>query len=161
MKYIAALFMLLASSSARADYPVTMWEVDGERNSVYLLGSIHLLREQDHPLPEIINAAYRNAEVVIMEIDMDDLDPIATQTLFSQHGMISDGRTLADWMGERDYARASNAAEEIGIPLHMMSGVEPWYAALTVEILVLIVDRDRPTCMITSLRKGLRWTRKR
>lgn len=129
--------ILFASTNVLADYPVTMWQVDGMRNSVYLLGSIHLLREQDHPLPAIINAAYEDAEVVIMEIDMDDLDPIATQTLFSQHGMIADGRTLADWMGERDYARAVTAAEKVSIPLHMMNGVEPWYAALTIEIMVL------------------------
>lgn len=137
MKILAMLLLLSASAGALADYPVTMWQVDGKRNSVYLLGSIHLLREQDHPLPAIINAAYSDAEVVIMEIDMDDLDPIAAQTAFSQYGMISDGRTLAEWMGERDYARAVDAAQKVGIPLHMMSGVEPWYAAITAEIMVL------------------------
>ena len=137
MRYLITAILFLTNTAALADYPVTMWQVDGQRNSVYLLGSIHLLREQDHPLPKIINAAYDDAEVVIMEIDMDDLDPIATQTLFSQHGMISDGRTLADWMGEQDYARAVDAAEALSIPLHMMGGVEPWYAALTIEVMVL------------------------
>ncbi|MEL7186244.1 MAG: TraB/GumN family protein [Pseudomonadota bacterium] len=137
-RVIASLSLLLASVGCFADGSlVTLWQADGARNTVYLLGSIHLLREQDHPLPAVIDKAYEDAEVIVMEIDMDDIDPIATQTLFTQYGMISDGRSLRDWMGEIAYSRAVEAAEKIDIPLHMMTGVEPWYAALTIEVMAL------------------------
>ncbi len=141
MKILALLAVLLtAFATATADStatPVTMWKAHGTDNTVYLLGSIHLLREQDHPLPAAIDAAYRDADVLFMEIDMDDLDPVAAQTAFTTHGVLRDGTRLRDLMGAADFERAVAAAEKLDIPLHLLDRTEPWYAALTVEILSL------------------------
>jgi hypothetical protein len=101
------------------------------------LGSIHLLREQDYPLPTALAAAYDDADVLIMEVDMDDLDPIATQSAFIRYGVIQDDTTLRDLMGDALYQDAVEAAEAIDIPLDLLSKTEPWYAAMTVEIMVL------------------------
>ena len=103
----------LASASAAGDesrHPVTLWQVEGATNSVYLLGSIHLLRAQDHPLPRAIDAAYGDAEIIVMELDMDDLDPVYTQAAFNEAGVLTDGRTLRDLMGADLYAQAETAA---------------------------------------------------
>jgi len=130
---------LLASPvhAAESGHPVTLWEVEGVRNSVYLLGSIHLLRSQDYPLPTAIDAAYDEAEVLIMEIDMDDMDPLAAQTAFTTYGVLHDDTTLRDLMGDDRYREAVAAAAIIDIPIDMLSKTEPWYAAMTVEIMML------------------------
>ena len=44
----AILVVLAPLACADAGHPLSLWEVSGARNSVYLLGSIHLLREEDH-----------------------------------------------------------------------------------------------------------------
>ncbi len=118
-------------------HPVTMWEVAGQTNSIYLLGSVHLLRSKDYPLPAVLDTAYEDAEVLIMEIDMDDLDPLAAQTAFTTYGVLQDSRTLRDLMGDEPYEKALAAAEDIDIPLEMLSKTEPWYAAMTIEIMML------------------------
>ena len=46
------------AASADAGHALSMWQVAGQHNRVYLLGSIHLLRRQDHPLPSAIYDAY-------------------------------------------------------------------------------------------------------
>jgi len=114
-----------------------MWQVDGRTNSVYLLGSIHLLREQDHPLPSVIDSAYEDAEVIVMELDMDDLDPAYTQMAFNRAGVMTDGTTLRDLMGDDDFSKAEEAAATVDIPLDMLAQSEPWLAAMTVEIMLL------------------------
>jgi uncharacterized protein YbaP (TraB family) len=114
-----------------------MWEIKGEHNTVYLLGSIHLLRQMDHPLPTVIESAYQDAETLIMEIDMDDLDPMAAQVAFTEHGVLHDETTLRDLMGDELYQQASEAAAAINIPLELLAKTEPWYAAVTTEIMVL------------------------
>ncbi len=116
---------------------MTLWRAQGISNSVYLLGSIHLLREEDHPLPSVIDEAYEDAEVLIMELDMDDLDGAATQQLFNRNGVLRDGRTLRDLMGEDLYERAAAAARASDIPLDMLDKSEPWLAAITVEMMSL------------------------
>ncbi len=132
--------LLAVACSVRADsasHPVTLWRAQGISNSVYLLGSIHLLREEDHPLPKVIDDAYDDAEVLIMELDMDDLDGAATQQLFNQNGVLRDGTTLRDLMGEDLYRRAEAAAEASDIPIDMLDKSEPWLAAITVEMMSL------------------------
>lgn len=139
-KLVSIIMLLAAFGQATADseaHPVTLWHAQGMSNSVYLLGSIHLLREEDHPLPGVIDDAYNDADVLIMELDMDDLDGVATQQLFNQNGLLRDGRTLRDLMGEDLYRRAENAARAGNIPIELLKNSEPWLAAITVEMLSL------------------------
>jgi len=134
------LALLLLTSHAMADstgHPVTLWEVSGAQNSIFLLGSVHLLRPADYPLPSAFDSAYEQADVLIMEIDMDDIDPFATQAAFVSYGVLQDDRTLEDLMGAEHYSRAAAAAAAIDIPLEMLGKTEPWYAAMTAEIMVL------------------------
>jgi hypothetical protein len=133
-----ALCALAGTATAGAQgHPVTLWHIAGETNSIYLLGSIHLLREQDHPLPGVIDKAYDDADVIVMEIDMDDVDPAYTQAAFNRAGVLRDGTTLQDLMGEEAFAAASDAAAAIDIPLDMLARSEPWLAAMTVELMLL------------------------
>lgn len=137
--FICALLALLSVTALAGDerHPVTLWRVAGETNSVYLLGSIHLLREEDHPLPSVIDEAYDEADIVIMELDMDDMDPVYAQAAFNRAGVRSDGTTLQDLMGDAAYREAEDIAERLEIPLDMLAQSEPWLAALTVELMLL------------------------
>jgi hypothetical protein len=133
------LFLAVSLSSAAQDrgHAVSMWKLDGETNTVYLLGSVHLLRADDHPLPSIIDEAYGEAETLIMELDMDDIDPVEAQSLVSELGLIQDDRSLSDLMGPERYAEAEALANSAEIPLTMLGKSEPWLAAITVEQLML------------------------
>jgi uncharacterized protein YbaP (TraB family) len=140
IRILALLAAVVMAWPAWADgdgHPVTMWRVDGRTNTIYLLGSIHLLRAEDHPLPSVIGSAYDEAEVLVMELDMDDLDPAQTQQAFNAAGVMRDGTTLRDLMGDELYARAEAAAARIDVPLEMLAQSEPWLAAMTVELMML------------------------
>jgi uncharacterized protein YbaP (TraB family) len=114
-----------------------MWMAEGASNRVYLLGSVHLLRKQDHPLPRVIDDVYDDAEKLYMELDMDDLDPLLMQATVSRLGMLDEGRSLRDVMGEELYAEAMAKAAELELPLEQLDRTEPWLAAITVEQLAL------------------------
>ncbi len=135
---LAALLAVLPLAAAAGGHPVSMWLVEGQANRVYLLGSVHLLRRDDHPLPRAFDAAYEDAEALIMELDMDDLDPAAMQATTNRLGLIQDERTLQDFLGDALYEQAVAAAAAIDIPFDMLSKTEPWYAAITIEQLVLM-----------------------
>lgn len=133
------LALLLLPLLVRADEDaVSMWLIEGEKNRVYLLGSVHLLRKQDHPLPAVLDAAYADAEALVMELDLDDIDPLALQAETNRLGMLRDGTTLQDSLGAKKFAIASAAAQELEIPLDLLAQTEPWFAAITVEQLVLM-----------------------
>jgi uncharacterized protein YbaP (TraB family) len=137
---IAFYWLWLLPVAALADsagHPVTLWMAEGTSNHVYLLGSVHLLREQDHPLPRVIDEAYDEAETLYMELDMDDLDPLLMQATINRLGMLEEGTSLRDVMGEELYEEAMAVAVELEIPLEMLERTEPWFAAITVEQLAL------------------------
>jgi uncharacterized protein len=135
--WLLLLLLSLTSTAQEEGHPVTMWRLDGNVNTVYLLGSIHLLRADDHPLPSIIQEAYEDAETLIMEMDMDDIDPIEAQSLLTELGLIQDDRSLRDLMGPERYAKAEEFANRADIPLSMLAKSEPWLAAITVEQMML------------------------
>jgi uncharacterized protein YbaP (TraB family) len=124
--------MLLAPGSALADSRHVLWTVDGTRNTVYLLGSLHVLRPQDGPLPAVADAAYADAEQLVMEIDMDDAlaDPVALGQAMQGEAMLPEGRTLRDVLGP-DYGRVAERARAAGLDLAPFDRFAPWFVALT------------------------------
>jgi len=115
-----------------------LWEVAGKTNQVYLLGSVHLLREDDYPLPAIYGRVYDEAEKLVMELDMDDIDLLQMQQQMITAGMTTDGRSLQQILGETQWRKASAMAESMDIELEMLNSVEPWFAALTVVELQML-----------------------
>ena len=129
--------LLLGTGAAYADHPVSMWQVDGGKNRIFLLGSVHLLRAADHPIPPVIYSAYEEAETLIMEMDMDDVDMIEAQAIITELGLIPDGGSLREMMGPGAWSEAEKLAARANIPLAMLASSKPWLAAITVEQLML------------------------
>lgn len=139
---VAVILMLfgLAAWANSAAQPAMLWVAHGVNNRVYLLGSIHLLREKDHPLPSIIDVIYEDVDQLVMELDMDDIDAISALTTYTQLGVLRDATTLRDLVGEELYAQAFAAAEAVDIPLDLLEKSEPWLAAMvTQEMLAMRV----------------------
>lgn len=122
--------------SAVAD-KTPVWRVSGASNQVFLLGSIHMLREQDYPLPAAIETAYLESESIIMEIDLDDLDPLAAQAIMRQLGVLPADQSLRQLMGPELYPGVEQAATVLDIPLELLQQSRPWLAAVTIEQLLL------------------------
>lgn len=137
---LALLLGLLVSGIAAADGSDRglVWQLDGANNRIYLVGSIHLLREADYPLPAPLERAYADAESLVMELDMDDLDEsVFAASLFAM-GRAMDGQTLESLIGEQRFAQARVEAAELGIDLSLLMSVEPWLAAMTIEQMVMM-----------------------
>jgi uncharacterized protein YbaP (TraB family) len=120
---------LLSSLTAWAEAPV--WAIEGARNTVYLAGSVHLLRAQDAALPAAFERAYADADVLVMELDLDDMDPMAMSGWVLENGTLNDGRTLRDVLGTARFERLEREGNRLGVPLEMLERMEPWLAAMT------------------------------
>jgi len=134
---------LLSSLSAQAQSPV--WALKGAHNTVYLAGSVHLLKKDDMSLPPAFEKAYASAKALVMEVDIDEVDSPAAQAILLQKGMFADGSTLREAIGDARYARVATEATRLGLPLEALAQFEPWAIALTLtqlEYLQLGFDPD-------------------
>ena len=132
---VLVIFWLIGVSHAHA---LPLWELQGTKNQILILGSIHFLRAEDYPLPDAIIRAYTNADIVVMELDLDDLDPLEMLQIIQRLATDPNGRTLEDLMGNRGYRTARDKAAEIDIDLASMMAYKPWYAAIQISQLRLM-----------------------
>jgi uncharacterized protein len=130
----AALGMLAAVALARpvqAREPGVLWTVQGERNTVYLLGSVHLLRPGDGGLSRAAEAAYADAEGIVMEIDLDDAavaEPGALMMEMQRAALLPGDTSLRRVLGD-DYAAIAGRARASGLDLALVDRFAPWFVA--------------------------------
>jgi hypothetical protein len=133
-----ALCCAAFSALVRADAPLhALWELHGKHNTVYLLGSIHVLRPTDYPLSPAVLNAYRDAKSIFMEVNLAEIDSQRMQTELLASARLPEGQTLLSIMGEQRYKRAQLLAQEVGIDLGIFDAFAPWFAAEAISQLQL------------------------
>ena len=136
---LLCLAALLAPAASLARDKHVLWSVQGRHNTVYLLGSIHVLRPQDGGLPEAANSAYEDAEQLVMEIDLDDpdeADPMAMLAEMQRLAMLPAGQSLRSVLGA-DYDDINARARAAGLDLALVDTFAPWFVATTIMQLEL------------------------
>ncbi len=133
-----SLFGLLLCITARADGALhSLWELHGKHNTVYLLGSIHVLRLSDYPLAPAVLEAYGSAKSVLMEVNLEEISSEQVQAEMLASAFLPDGKTLPDVLGQQRYGRAAVLAHEVGVELAMFDQFAPWFAAEAISQLQL------------------------
>ncbi len=79
-----------------APHPLFLWRYQNNDSVLYLAGSIHILKSSLYPLPDPIEAAFRQSDHLVVEIDVGRHTPAALQNLTQQYGLLPDSQTLAD-----------------------------------------------------------------
>jgi uncharacterized protein YbaP (TraB family) len=133
---LSLLLLLLYWAQAWAKPPTPLlWQVSDEDNSVYLLGSFHMLKAEDYPLAEPVNKAFDEAGTVYFEVSPDELgDPARVQSLMKA-GMLAGGETLERSVHPDTWRRLQKYCEANGLPLDTFRTMKPWLAALTIASL--------------------------
>ena len=118
------------SVSAQAE--PAAWRVTGEdTGELLLLGSIHYLRQEDYPLPSNIDELYQQADTLVMELDLDDLDTLSVENLFVEAGTLPPGSSLQTVLTPAVYELAETRSAEFGLDFTFATRLEPWLVAIT------------------------------
>src|SRR5690606_35364931 len=119
---ITALF----GSAAAADPPA--WRVTADSGAeMWLLGSVHYLRENDYPLPPVVDALYERAGAMVRELNLDELDPAELQTVFLAAALQPDDTTLEERLDTDVYTCTRALAETLGLQPALLERFEPWF----------------------------------
>lgn len=123
---------LHAAPSTPAGSPVPLlWQLGKGGSTVYLLGSFHLLREDDYPLAPEVEAAFADAESLVFEVAPSELDdPATTRRALEIAGFDNGGRLgplLTD--GVRANLDAMLAGRDASAA--HFDRYEPWFVNLT------------------------------
>jgi uncharacterized protein YbaP (TraB family) len=98
---LAAALPVLAASPTKQTAPASspvplLWKVSDADNSVYLLGSFHLLRKDDYPLSPDVDAALKDAESLLFELPPEEMGSVELGQSMFVAALRTDGTTLND-----------------------------------------------------------------
>lgn len=122
-----------SANNPATDPAPSFWRVEGENNTVWLFGSIHVLTEEHYPLADPVESAFDASNYLVVETDTVNLDPQVQQQLMLNTGMLRDGKTLESVLGDQ-FERAAALASENGYSLQQMQALKPWLAALVIQV---------------------------
>ena len=125
---VAAASLLLVTSTVHAKSMV--WKISKDSDHFYLGGTVHLLSESDHPLPEEFMEAYENADEVIFESDLIGAQSPAFQQKMMGIMMYQDGRTLSSELSDDTYGQLKEFMMERGMPVEQFAPFQPWGVTL-------------------------------
>ena len=122
---IAAIAVQASLATASAE--PAMWVIRDEDSTIYLLGTIHVLRpDTAWQTPKIKNAVAESTELWT-EIAGGETDMAA---LIGKYGF-SPKKPLSRRLQPKQKERIWKMAKEYGFPTKLLEPMKPWYAALT------------------------------
>lgn len=105
-----------------------LWKVSDKDNSLYLLGSFHLLKVDDYPLSSDVDKAFADAQRVVFEVPPAELTDPALAMKIQQIAGYADGRSLKQVLPGDVHERMGQVlgAERLA----QMDAMEPWFINL-------------------------------
>jgi uncharacterized protein YbaP (TraB family) len=122
-----------AAPSASTNH--SLWKIEGSKSTVYLLGSVHMLKQSDYPMPPVIESAFSNAQFVMFETDIGKMSDPALQGMLLTKSQLPEGETLKDRLSADSYKKFSDLAADAGLPVVMCDKMKPSMAALILTVI--------------------------
>ena len=119
-----------AQQAAKPQTKHSLWKVEGRTNALYLFGSIHFLKKDFYPLPQPIEDAYKQAQVVVFEVDLGEMEAPESQVKMVQSGQYPEGQTLKSNLSKETYAKLESYLTETGLPAAVFDPLRPWMVAV-------------------------------
>ena len=128
---------LRTSNASESATKHSLWKIDGKKCCVYLLGSVHILKDDDYPLAEPIESAFTNSQLVAFETDIGAMENPATAMKILGKARLPEGETLKTQLSPEVYEQFKKHLKESGVPELMVETLRPAMAAMMLEVVEL------------------------
>lgn len=113
-----------------------LWVIKDADSTLYLFGTVHVLRPTTAWGSARVDAAFDSASEVYLEITNPD-DQAAVVPLIQQHGLSLD-KPLSSRLSAAEMADLTAAAESMGASAAQFEPLKPWLVALTLSVAPLV-----------------------
>jgi hypothetical protein len=144
LQTILSLIVGLNATSINSAEKASIWKLCDEDSTVYLAGSVHLLREKDLPFPDVYNTVYADSEELVFEIDMKEMNAPGTAMKMRELGTLSAGESLKDHLREDTLKALKKYLRQNDLPGGMFNQFTPGMVYLTLGSMEAIRLGARP-----------------
>lgn len=134
-RFLPLALLSLCAACAQAEPPrPLLWKVSDANNSLYLLGSFHLLKEEDYPLAASTGAAFADAEALVFELPPSELNAPALAEKMQKAALRVDGTTLQQSLPPETWRKLEDFGKSRGMAITGLQGYESWFVTLVVSM---------------------------
>ncbi|MBN2824778.1 MAG: TraB/GumN family protein [Campylobacterales bacterium] len=110
----------------------SVWRVTNAKNeTIFLGGTIHLLRSSDYPLPKVYYDAYQKSQIVVFETDIKDETMGA---YMAQMSLYPKGVKLQEKLSADTYQTLQNYCNKINFPMILIERMKAPLAMLALSL---------------------------
>jgi len=107
-----------------------LWSIETGKNTIYLLGSLHVLKSDSFPLGKEIEEAYIDCKKIVFETDLDSINDPGFQAKVMTLGLYPDGQTLEQNVSKETYRLLEKKVLAAGLSIAQFDRLKPWVCAL-------------------------------
>ena len=125
------LLLALLAPHASAGQKSFLWEITSPRNTVYLLGSVHVGNSSLYPLNRIIEHAFNKSSVLAVEADATD-EQAMMDTL--KTALYTPPDNITHHLPQELIARMQKILPNYGLPMEAVQTMKPYMAAMMLTL---------------------------
>lgn len=130
----ALLFGICLAGSAAAE--PALWKVQGAKATVYLFGTVHVLKPETVWRSPKIDAAIKSADALWLEVPNPD-DPAVMQPLILSYG-VDASHPLSSKIDAATKAKFEAFLRPLGVSAAQLDPLRPWMAGVAISTLPLV-----------------------
>lgn len=119
------LFTLVLFTATLVNAQTSVWKVTGKGTTMYLGGTVHLLRASDFPLPAQFDSAYAHSSAITLETNADELQKPEIAQKMMLKMMLTDGKTLKNVLSDTSYKALEKLCTSLGLPIANLAPLKP------------------------------------
>ena len=134
---ILLLVFLLIDQTLAEDRNLSLWKITNHDNEVYILGSIHAMKEDMYPLPGPIMEAFDAAEVTVFEVDLMQIDRGEIAEIMKVRGSYEPPASIYDDLADETVKLLAEYLRETKISVEQVRFLKPWHLSLNIGVMEL------------------------
>ena len=137
-RLVVLVALTLVATTQTAQAKTFAWKATGKGGTIYLMGSIHVMSESFYPLNPALEAAFKDSDLLVEEVDLAEmLDPMAQMSILTR-GMLPSNQSLDKVLSPATMALVKKAVGDLGDAGGPLMRFKPWMLAITLQGMELL-----------------------
>ncbi|MDO9369346.1 MAG: TraB/GumN family protein [Sphingopyxis sp.] len=132
----AAVTAPAATAATTTDADPALWVVKDEDTTIYLFGTVHVLKPGLGWFDEAVKTAFDKSDELMLELVLPEDQAAIAQTMMPL-AMDTTGKTIPARLTPEDLKAYQTAMTSVGLPANAFDAFEPWFPAITLSVLPL------------------------
>jgi uncharacterized protein YbaP (TraB family) len=133
---------LLVPTPARAERLLRgektfLWKVSSGTTTVYLLGSVHMAKQDLYPLAKSIEEAFDRSKILVVEADEGKMEPVKIQQLVLEKGLYKPGESLSTKLSKEKLKTVEALVAKLGLKMDQVDQMKPWFLSVNASVMAL------------------------